>query len=287
MHRAGSNPEAEARERRFSEVSPAYASHVSDARPSVANACVVEIDSLAWWVPLPVPDDPALVERALEQQDFPYRMITQTRDVAIGGVMIDIGANTGRMSIPRVVLGDVTVAYCAEPDPLNHLCLVRNVRENQLRGFVLPDQLAIGSRDGVVRLKRSKSAGGHKVVDGAGALTHDVIEVRSLTLDTWVDLVGIDLDRVRFVKVDVQGSEVDVLRGATRVLAHTHIAWQIEIDLDLLAKRGLSGDHLYALMERHFTHFEDLNRHLNGPRVQPVTELRRDDEGNLMILRKQ
>jgi len=274
MHRAGSDPETEARERRFSELSPSYATHVTDGRTSVADTRVVEIDSLTWWVPLPAPDDPVLVERALNQQNFPYRVITQTREAAIGGAMIDIGANTGRMSIPRVVLGDVTVAYCAEPDPLNYLCLVRNIRDNRLRGFVLPDQLAIGSQDGTLRLRRSRSAGGHRVVDAAGALPRDVIEVRSLRLDTWVDRIGIDLNRVRFVKVDVQGSEVDVLRGAPRVLAHKHIAWQIEIDLDLLAKRGLRGDDLYGLMEQHFTHFEDLNRHLTGPRVQPVTELR-------------
>ena len=33
--------------------------------------------------------------------------------------MLDLGANVGRMSVPRVVLGDAMVAYCAEPDPVS------------------------------------------------------------------------------------------------------------------------------------------------------------------------
>ena len=78
--------------------------------------------------------------RYLRHQDFPYRAIAQTREAGIGGVMIDIGANIGRMSIPRVVLGDATLAYCLEPDPLNYACLVRNIRDNGLAGLALADQ---------------------------------------------------------------------------------------------------------------------------------------------------
>jgi hypothetical protein len=43
---------------------------------------------------------------------------------------------------------------------------------------------------------------------------------------------------VAFIKIDAQGSEMDVLQGAPRVLAGRHIAWQIEIDPATLAHRG-------------------------------------------------
>jgi FkbM family methyltransferase len=62
--------------------------------------------------------------------------------------MLDIGASIGRMSIPRVILGDLVHAYCAEPDPLNYAALVRNVAANGLCGLVLPDQAAIGAATG-------------------------------------------------------------------------------------------------------------------------------------------
>jgi FkbM family methyltransferase len=176
------------------------------------------------------------------------------------------------MCIPRVIFGDVTAAYCAEPDPVNYTCLVRNVRDNHLTGLILPDQLAIGSEDGTVCIERAKSAGGHRVVE-ARRPKHETIEVSCLTLDTWVDRVGIDLQQLVFVKVDAQGSEMHVLRGAGRVLACTHVAWQIEVDRTLLANRGFQAADLYGLLRQHFTHFVDLGRNAIGARVRPVAEM--------------
>ena len=138
IRQAGRQAESRDRERRFSQASPAYARAIVDTEDVRADIRIVSLDSLTWCVPLTAPDDPVLVERALKHQDFPYRAMTQTREVAIGGTMVDIGANTGRMSIPRVILGDATIAYCAEPDPLNYTCLVWNVRDNDLTGLVLP-----------------------------------------------------------------------------------------------------------------------------------------------------
>jgi len=267
-------PAAVDRERCFSQSSPAYAAAVAVSAGPLASSRVMTLDGLAWTVPLTEPDNEAMVARALGHQHFPYRVITQTRDAAIGGIMLDIGANIGRMSIPRVILGDVTVAYCAEPDPLNYACLLRNVRDNGLAGLVLPDHLAIGDAEGTVRLERAKSAGGHRVLADGAASKREVVEVPCLPLDAWVERLGIDLPQVRFVKLDVQGSEVHVLRGAARTLAHRHIAWQIEVDLDLLAARGFDAPRdLYPLMQQHFTHFVDLNRHRTTPRVRPIAEL--------------
>lgn len=270
---AADRPEARERERRFAEASPAYGRAASDTEWPRSDARAISFDSVRWWVPLGAPDDPEFVEHALTHQHFPYRVISQTREVSLGGMMIDIGANTGRMSIPRVILGDASLAYCAEPEPLNYACLVRNVIDNHLNGLVLPDHLAIGAEDGTVRLERTRSTGGHRVIGTEAKSNREVVEVRSLRLDTWVDRVGIDLDLVRFVKLDVQGSEVDVLRGASRILAKKHIAWQIEIDLKILGRRGYTQADLYTPLLQHFTHFIDLNRRLTTPRVRPTGEL--------------
>jgi FkbM family methyltransferase len=273
IRQAADRPDARERERHFAQASPAYARAAADTEWTRNDARAISFDSMRWWVPLGAPDDPEFVEHALTHQHFPYRVISQTREVSLGGTMIDIGANTGRMSIPRVILGDAMLAYCAEPDPLNYACLVRNVIDNHLNGLVLPDHLAIGAEDGTVRLERTKSTGGHRVIGADAQSNREVVHVRSLRLDTWVDRVGIDLDLVRFVKLDVQGSEVDVLRGASRVLARKHIAWQIEIDLKILNRRGYTNADLYTPLLQHFTHFIDLNGRLITPRVRPAGEL--------------
>ena len=266
-------PAARDREARLRASSPAYASAVDDHESFAANTRVIELDGLTWWVPLTQPDDQAAVDRYLTHQDFPYRAITQTREVGLGGVMLDIGANIGRMCVPRVILGDVQAAYCAEPDPLNFACLTRNVRDNHLTGLVLPDNVAIGSTNGTVRLERQKSAGGHKVIDAGMAARREVVEVPSLTLDTWLERLGLDPQELSFVKVDAQGSEVHVLRGAGSVLACTHVAWQIEVDPELLAARQSPAAELFSMLREHFTHFIDLNRGAQGARVRPTAEL--------------
>jgi len=40
-------------------------------------------------VPILNPDDEADVQRYVDGQDFPYRVITQTREAAIGGIMLE------------------------------------------------------------------------------------------------------------------------------------------------------------------------------------------------------
>src|SRR5437868_3680508 len=265
--------DARAREERFRAASEQYVRTLADDSAFEANTRAMELDGLRWWVPLLRPDDEADVERYMRHQNFPYRVITQTREVAFGGIMLDLGCNNGRMAIPRAILGDVTAVYGAEPDPLNYTCLVRNVRDNHLSGIVMPDWTAIGSENGVVRLGRAKHAGGHKVIDASATARRETVDVPSFTLDSWIDRLGIASEDIAFVKVDVQGSEMAVLRGAARLLQQKHVAWQMEIDPPLLAERQLTTEDLYATLREHFTHFIDLNRQLAGPRVRPTSDM--------------
>jgi FkbM family methyltransferase len=257
-------PEAQARLERFAAASSAWAEVDTSDQALAGLTRVIEQESLSWWVPAVRPDDPRIV---------PYRVLTQTRELALGGLMIDIGANIGRMSIPRVILGDAIAAYCAEPDPLNYKCLVRTVRDNRLAGLVLPDQVAIGSADGTARLLRASTSSGHRVVERDGAASPDVIDVPAFTLDAWAARVGVDLELLTFVKVDAQGSEAHVLQGAHDVLRQRQVAWEMEVHPRLLARRGSGRQEYLGALAEHFTHFIDLNSQAPGPRVRPVREL--------------
>lgn len=274
LHARAAVPPLRERETALRAASPAYVDACTDGSAPFGRLYETDLQGLRWWVPVPEPGaepDPML----LAKQHFPYSVLTQTRELALGGIMIDVGANIGRTSICRVVLGDVVAAYCAEPDPINYAALVRNVVDNRLQGLVLPDRLAIGDRDGSVLLRRSRWSGGHRVEVRPRESARDghLIEVPYLTLDTWLDRLRVEPDAVTFVKVDVQGHELHVLRGAPRLLARRHIAWQLEIDPRLLAAAGTSVAELYGIVQRHFTHFIDLNGALAGPRSRPVREL--------------
>jgi hypothetical protein len=64
-----------------------------------------------------------------------------------------------------------------------------------------------------------------------------------------------------------------VLAGAPGVLAHKHIAWQIEFSPAMLQRAGVSTAEAYESMQAHFTHFIDL-RGDSGARVRRTSGLR-------------
>jgi FkbM family methyltransferase len=254
---------ADRREEQLLQLSPSYRAALLERPDTVAGvAARIELDGLCWWVP-----------RRSGTARFPFRTIAQTRDVAGGGIMLDIGANVGRMSIPRVILGDVTVAYCAEPDPLTYACLARNVVDNGLRGLVLPDRTAIGDRNGTGRLLRTGSSGSFRVLSELETVSGEVVDVPCCTLDRWVEQLDIDLDAVTFIKVDIEGFERRLMLGAERVLGLTQIAWQFEVKPSSLRAVGDDPGEFYRDLQHAFTHFIDLNRKAVGARVRPIADL--------------
>ena len=259
-------------ETRLQQISPAYREAIHQAGHPHPHLTATDVQGLTWWVPAPPSLSAVARDRFVAEQKFPYRVMTQAREFAVGAVLLDIGANTGRMSIPRVLLGDFGRAFCAEPDPLNFTALVRNIASNGVRGLVLPDRVAIGAMTGRARLRQAKYPGGHHVLRSDAPET-DAIDVECFTLDDWCSRLEIDPELVSYIKIDVQGWEAGVLTGATRLLACPHLAWQLEVHPASLDAAGSSAGELYQLCAQHFTHFVDLNKLATGPRARRTTDL--------------
>ncbi|MGE3274332.1 MAG: FkbM family methyltransferase [Vicinamibacterales bacterium] len=268
--RRASSPAARARHAAWMQHVDAYRHAVEVARQGADAGIAVELGGITWCAPASA-RQPDRAER-LRAQGLPLRALLQTREVSVGPIMLDVGANIGRTSLLRTVLGDCGVAYAAEPDPGNFESLVRTLIINGLSGLVLPEQCAIGSADGEVTLRRGKYIGGHTIGAG-GRKVRDAVAVPCRRLDSWVADRRIDLDAVHFVKVDVQGWEPHVLEGAPGVLACRHIAWQLEIDPPLLRAAGGSPEDLLARLAAHFTRFIDLHPAADGSRLRPVADL--------------
>ena len=262
------------REAAFAELSASYRdalAHPDAAMPSAAEQVV--IGGLRWWMPAQPGESEGIARRLAGRGRLPLREILETRELAVGRVMIDIGANVGTTSIPRVLLGDFTCVYAIEPDPGNYACLVRNIVDNGVRGLVLPDRVAIGDVNGEMTLRTLRSGTHHLVTRASDAGEHERVSVPCLTLDAWIARMGIDLSEVAFVKSDTQGWDARVLAGAAGVLARRHIAWQIEFSPAMLERSGRSIEEVYQQLERHFTHFIDL-RSAGGARVRRTSSIR-------------
>src|SRR5258705_922192 len=193
------------RERAFAGRSASYRealAHPDAAMPLAAEQVV--INGLRWWMPAQRGDSGGIAGGLAGRRRLPVREILETRELAVGRVMIDIGANVGTTSIPRVLLGDFNCIYAIEPDPGNYACLVRNIADNGVRGLVLPDRVALCGTNGQMNLRTLHSGTHHLVMRGSGAGEHERVSVPCVTLDRWVAQIGIDLADVAFIKSDTQ-----------------------------------------------------------------------------------
>ncbi|HEV7921925.1 MAG TPA: FkbM family methyltransferase [Thermoanaerobaculia bacterium] len=125
------------------------------------------------------------------------------------GVVFDIGANVGFFTLLAAKLAKDGFVYAFEPLPGNLGYLRRHLALNQVRhAEILP--IAVAASTGTARFAAAPSP-------SMGALAADGgLEVAIDTLDRLVS-VG----RIRppnFIKIDVEGAEHDVLRGAASVL---------------------------------------------------------------------
>jgi FkbM family methyltransferase len=120
-----------------------------------------------------------------------------------------------------------------EPSPGNCDIIEKNIRQNQLRNVTL-QRKAVGSKRGVVTINHASNSS--VVVSGTGT------QVELTCLDEYRHL------NPTFLKIDVEGFEVQVLEGARKILS-TRPKLAIEIHADLLAEYGASVQDLFRLID--------------------------------------
>jgi FkbM family methyltransferase len=134
-----------------------------------------------------------------------------------GGVFFDVGANIGFFSLVAArQVGAEGGVYSFEPVPSNVALIRRNAELNSLRTIrVFPE--AVGATSGRAELLVARHIGGAVLAsagrppDAQGRITVDLV-----TLDDAMQKHG--LRPPTLMKIDVEGAEFDVLRGASGIL---------------------------------------------------------------------
>lgn len=136
-----------------------------------------------------------------------------------GDVFVDAGAHIGYFAtLAATLVGETGIVWAFEPDPRNHLLLRRNVEGLAMGANMRTFNLALGDRRGELVLHRDRTNhGNHTFVASNVADPADGVVVRVDRLDAICSREGVS--KVDFLKVDVQGWESFVLRGAYSMLA--------------------------------------------------------------------
>jgi FkbM family methyltransferase len=145
------------------------------------------------------------------------RLLTSLFDPA--GYYFDVGANIGLMSIPIVTQFEQSRVVSFEPSPQTYPYLARTVANSRFKDKwrCVPNALGetVGEADFIVSSPALGAFDGMADTKRAGTTTR--VKVPITTLDTEWDLLG--KPEVSLIKIDVEGAELHVLRGAQRCLS--------------------------------------------------------------------
>jgi FkbM family methyltransferase len=168
--------------------------------------------------------------------------------LALHDVLLDIGANVGFYSCMAASFGKHTVAF--EPSPRNLRFLYKNLWENKLNDVeIFP--LGLAGRCGLERMFGFDAVA--SFVPG-WADAHSASELVPLTTLDTVAACRFSGKRL-FIKMDVEGFELDVLAGAAEVLClDPKPTWLVEILLRSDCTPGGTNRRFYETFEVFWKH---------------------------------
>jgi FkbM family methyltransferase len=154
-----------------------------------------------------------------------------------GDCVCDVGAHIGYVSLYFRRLAGLGRVYVFEPGQNNLPYLRANVEGTGIRLV----EKAVGDHDGEVRFFLESSTGQNNsmVKDFQGLqanarIAYVAVEVREIL----VPLIRLDTFFAHeavtpaFIKVDVEGAELGVLRGAAGLIARAKPAWMVEVQAE-------------------------------------------------------
>jgi FkbM family methyltransferase len=180
-----------------------------------------------------------------------------------GTLYVDVGAHIGYHAVLAAsIVGPTGRVYAFEADPNNFDRL-----QEHLRAFAWATAIneAAWIKTGSVVFERSSQDG--ESGWGTVAEVRDLnrgqhISVPAVSLDDWA--AGNKIENVSLIKIDAEGSEISILRGARDFLTQTKPAVITEINTSLLQQGERSSDEMVEILHQcGYAVF-----HLNGKHVQ-------------------
>jgi FkbM family methyltransferase len=187
-----------------------------------------------------------------------------------GDIVVDVGAHIGKYSIiASKMVGSKGKVIAIEAHPDNCNILKKNIALNKLSNVIVLN-CAAHSTETLVKLYEPGQEDGFTIyntimTDRSSLNTQRYIEVKANTLDSLLLEKGIK--QVNWIKIDVEGAEFEVLRGATTILSSSKdISLLIEIHnvgannktfyepiIELLESKNykMSFEKVYGTGERH------------------------------------
>jgi len=194
--------------------------------------------------------------------------VSDSKHLGLGpdAVVIDVGANCGVVTLQYAKAAPAGKVFAFEPTTYAFTKLQRNLELNpELAKNIVATQLFVSDSTDATDLEAYAS---WRVSGGSGEPTHRVHGgttkptegIGAVTLDAFCVERG--LDRLDLIKIDTDGHELEVLRGAREVLRTYRPVVVFEIGLYLLADRNVDfRDYLRLFDALDYRVFDITGRH--------------------------
>ena len=167
-------------------------------------------------------------------------------------VVIDGGANVGLYSVlfSRIV-GSQGKVFSFEPTPPTFAQLEKTLLRSGAKN-VKAHSFALGSKTERATIHLPEGVSGHAALEPHGEawgnVTVEPYEVEVRRLDDWAE--EIDLDRLDFMKLDLEGAEPLALEGAAQTLSKHLPSIHLELSPSFMKDFGCSVENLKETLEK-------------------------------------
>lgn len=163
-----------------------------------------------------------------------------------GDVFLDVGANIGWHSLLLARKYPDLLVFTFEPEPENIELLRHNIRINGLTNVeVIPKAASFEEGEQEFYLYADKNAGRHSLLP---INEGKVITVPLTTLDHFIRERELSPQKIKLLKVDVEGYELNVLRGAESLVGEVPVIL-LEFSPEYMKKGGIAPEELIHLLE--------------------------------------
>lgn len=142
-----------------------------------------------------------------------------------GMTVVDIGANIGYyVLLEAAIVGEKGKIYAIEPIRRSFELLEKNIEVNNYQQIVETFQMAVSNKSGISKIVDTEQRNNPTMVSpdqrseyfqrGIEVTTRGAVEIRTITLDEFLE----DKRPVDYIRMDIEGYEIEALEGMNRVL---------------------------------------------------------------------
>ena len=160
-----------------------------------------------------------------KRENFATDLILNKSLIAPEQIVLDIGANIGYYALMEgKAVGPKGKVYAVEPVPRNFQILRENIRLNSLEN-VEAFNFALGDKNGSTKMHISNKSNWSRVIKtNIPDKIEEIIDVEMKTVDNFIE----NKPTPSFIRMDVEGYEVNILRGMENLIKNDRLSIFVE-----------------------------------------------------------